>query len=256
MSGSLPTELEDHYTPVEGNWYRCQHSKEDGTLCNTKVYHSEQNPSDLLDHERKHRESDSVNIKNSKSISGSPPESQSEYSATNTGTSDRDTDPSEQEKTVEIVDSSSTSANKIMENTISSIEQGKRIDGRFILRVDSVSTPKNDRKTYELQISDLDGEQCQLDIWKKHDVMTDWSTGDWYLLEELRDSSWTNSNDQTTRRLSSTRNLKVTNLGSNVDTNTTIKCSVKDSNSKNEQTGGSVRNESLFDEIVSEFEDF
>lgn len=58
---TLRKRLNDYYQACDSdgdNWYRCHRTTGDGSRCNTKVYFSARNPTDLRRHERRHSSPD------------------------------------------------------------------------------------------------------------------------------------------------------------------------------------------------------
>jgi hypothetical protein len=75
------------------------------------------------------------------------------------------------------------------------------------------------RKTAYLSVRDKNGREFDLNIWSKHDIDQDWREGQWYALEDARGKVWKPSHGTTQKRLSSTKDLKVTELGEDFDPN-------------------------------------
>jgi hypothetical protein len=60
-----------------------------------------------------------------------------------------------------------------------------------------------------------------INIWSKHDVDKEWSEGEWYTLENARGKVWESKDGTKRKRLSSTKDLIVFELGSEFDPNAT-----------------------------------
>jgi hypothetical protein len=118
--------------------------------------------------------------------------------------------------------------------SIEEISDDARLDGPVVVRCTSVETPRGDRKAHTLFVEDHQGNTCRLNIWTKHELGVDWKEDSWYLLEEVRGKVWGEAGDRT-RQLSSTRDLTVTELGTELSTDA-IQAAIDDS-SKEAGTG-------------------
>jgi hypothetical protein len=94
-----------------------------------------------------------------------------------------------------------------------------RLPGAYLGRVSQQAADPGSRKDAEVQVADIYGEESWLDIWEKHDVTARFEKHHWYLFTELRGKVW-DTDGTTTKRLSSTKDLSVTDLGPTPDVET------------------------------------
>lgn len=266
----LKARLEKYYESDEsegGNWYRCCRITDGDTVCNTKVYFSMNNSSDLVSHEASHKGSkkpeDVVQQKREELTSKAGTQKQKDGESSRTEHSDRSLDQG------------------AFENSWETIPDNSRINGQFLGKVEDVKTPRGEKKSNVLSLVDRTGTRIKLDIWKTHNLNIEWKEGVWYALSEVRGSVWKNKKGKTRKRLSSTKDLEVINLGSDFDyeqvsttepgftvepvgsetsptSSTTV--STQASTTENDKREPLVSDEtkdedSIFDEIVSDFED-
>ncbi len=97
--------------------------------------------------------------------------------------------------------------------TVSAIEEDSRLDQPIVVQVIQSSTVNGNVKDANLRVEDIDGNQTWLNIWSKHAVDILWETGHWYVLLQARGQYWTNSDGETGRNLSSTKDLLVESIG-------------------------------------------
>lgn len=100
------------------------------------------------------------------------------------------------------------------DNSWESIPNNSRLNGQLVVKVEDLVEPRGEKKTDVLRLIDIHGTEFQMDIWKTHDVTHDWTTGNWYALTEARGSVWQTDTGETRKRLSSTRDLGIVDLGS------------------------------------------
>ncbi|WP_048075349.1 homing endonuclease associated repeat-containing protein [Haloquadratum walsbyi] len=96
--------------------------------------------------------------------------------------------------------------------TIDTIESNGRFDRPIPVKVRAVSDTERSRRRETVHIEDLTGSQTDLNVWETHDVTVEWTPGEWYILDEALGKLWTNSNDETTRNLSTTADFTVTRV--------------------------------------------
>ena len=96
--------------------------------------------------------------------------------------------------------------------TIDAIESNGRFDRPIPVKVRSVSDTERSRRRETVYIEDLTGTQTDLNIWETHDVTVEWTPGEWYILDEALGKSWTNSDGETKRNLSTTADFTVTHV--------------------------------------------
>lgn len=97
--------------------------------------------------------------------------------------------------------------------TIGEITEDGRIAGQLAVKVTNFSKKTGAKKQASLLVEDIDGNQCRLNVWQKHDVTVSWKSGHWYLLEQARGKHWTDKRGKANRQLSSTKDLQVTYVG-------------------------------------------
>jgi hypothetical protein len=105
------------------------------------------------------------------------------------------------------------------EMTKASITQDGRLSAPIIVKVTNVTYTQDEKKSALLQIQDIEGEFMRLNVWRTHDINHDWEEGTWYALESARGKTWKSgaSNRSQIKRLSSTRDFEITNLGTSFD---------------------------------------
>jgi hypothetical protein len=103
--------------------------------------------------------------------------------------------------------------------SIKDISGNARLPEPLIVRCNSVETPRSDRQAQTVYVEDIRGHSCRLNTWKKHNLAVSWTEGHWYCLREARGKVW-EKDGATRRQLSSTRDLDVTDLDTDVSTDT------------------------------------
>jgi hypothetical protein len=120
------------------------------------------------------------------------------------------------------------------------IPENERIDGQFLLQVTDVEQ-LNGRKSAHLGVQDKNGREFDMNIWSKHHINQDWREGQWYALEGARGKVWEPSYGTTQKRLSSTKDLKVTELGEDFDPNGGSTRDTSETPSEPQQRGTTTR---------------
>lgn len=97
--------------------------------------------------------------------------------------------------------------------TVETIVEDSRLDKPIAVQVISTSSVDGNVKDARLRVKDIDGTQTWLNIWTKHNIEVSWETNHWYVLQNARGQHWTNSDGETGRNLSSTKDLTVKHFG-------------------------------------------
>lgn len=105
---------------------------------------------------------------------------------------------------------------RALDSSWETIPENERIDRQFLLQVTDVNQTAGSRKTAQLSVQDKNGRTFELDVWSKHEIDQEWREGNWYALEDARGKAW-ESSGETTKRLSSTKDLNVLDLGEDFD---------------------------------------
>lgn len=118
---------------------------------------------------------------------------------------------------------SGESSNRIQPSALDTswetIPANERIDGQFLLQVIGVDQRVGDQKTARLDVRDHKGREFGMVIWSKHGVDQEWREGGWYALENAIGKVWESGDGLTRKKLSSTNDLKVIELGEDFDPN-------------------------------------
>lgn len=117
------------------------------------------------------------------------------------------------------------------------ISESGRIDGQFLLQVTAVDRQVGDRKTAQLNIQDQNGRAFRMNVWAKHDTEQEWNDGEWYALENAIAKVWESSDGTTRKKLSSTDDLEIVELGEDFDPSTASVRTASDTTSERQQTG-------------------
>jgi hypothetical protein len=136
--------------------------------------------------------------------------------------------------------------------TIGDIDEDGRIDKQLAVKVVNMSEEYDNKKQSSLLVEDIYGDQCRLNIWKKHDLSISWNIGDWYLLEQARGKQWTNKHGESNRQLSSTKDLQVTHVGIEKPEKT-VENTASPTGTNTETEGES--NDDILDDVIEEFDD-
>lgn len=96
--------------------------------------------------------------------------------------------------------------------SVDDIPNNKRISNAIEVTITDVSLSDNSKIDYELTIEDSVGNTVAMNIWTTHDVDVSWTESHRYELTNVRGKVWT-KNGQRHARLSSAKNLQVTDLG-------------------------------------------
>lgn len=97
------------------------------------------------------------------------------------------------------------------------IPNNERIQGQFLLQLTEVERRVGARKAARLDVRDQNGREFVMDIWSKHDVDRGWGEGAWYAIENARGKVWESGDGTMRKRLSSTRDFEVVELGTDFD---------------------------------------
>jgi hypothetical protein len=84
----------------------------------------------------------------------------------------------------------------------------------------SVNAARSESKSAEVILTDRTGHEVQLNEWETHDLDIDWAVGEWYALEHARGKVWGTDSGTPTKRLSTTKDFAVIELGSEFDPDT------------------------------------
>lgn len=103
------------------------------------------------------------------------------------------------------------------EHSWDTIPENERLEGQFLGRVVDIDYPENDRKDATVYLEDRLGQDVRLEIWTTHDFNTDLHRGEWYALEHARGKVWGTDSGTPTKRLSTTKDFGVIELGSAFD---------------------------------------
>lgn len=98
------------------------------------------------------------------------------------------------------------------ETSWESIPDNDRLEKQLLVGVTGTRDPHGDRKSVVVEVVDRYGTEFDFDVWVKHDVDTDWTVGEWYALSNTRGTVWEDSDGETCKRLSTTRDLEVEEL--------------------------------------------
>jgi len=94
----------------------------------------------------------------------------------------------------------------------SEIKTSGVFEEKIIVKVIDIQNSPTNLKDYELKIVDLDGDVCELGIWKSHDIDELWERDRWYVLSSYRSSYW-EDNENSSFILTSTEYLTVEDYG-------------------------------------------
>lgn len=97
--------------------------------------------------------------------------------------------------------------------TIGSIDEDSRLDQPIVVQVINSLHLDGDFKDVRLRVEDIDGNQAWLNIWSKHNINVSWETGQWHVLQNARGKYWTSNEGETGRSLSSTKDLLIKRIG-------------------------------------------
>jgi hypothetical protein len=96
---------------------------------------------------------------------------------------------------------------------IAEISEERRLNTPIAVKILSISGTRGGRKEASLLVEDVDGTECRLNVWRKHDIDIPWKQGHWYTLEQVRGKHWTNRSGATRRQLSSTKDMRADHVG-------------------------------------------
>jgi hypothetical protein len=148
--------------------------------------------------------------------------------------------------------------------TIAEITEDARLDQPIAVKICDIVNKSGDTKQVGLLVEDIEGDQCRLNIWHTHGIELTWQEGHWYVLEEARGKVWTNKRGQTERQLSSTGDLRVEHVGSDLpsrgDNGTNCHSKSKDETdttpeSAQEPPADEDESGTILGEVMSEFDD-
>lgn len=151
-------------------------------------------------------------------------------------------------------------------------EEG-RLDQPIAVKAMWVESNPGKKKDASVRMEDLAGGKAWLNVWSVHDIGVDWTEGDWYVLEEARTRAWENSDGETERALSSTRDLTVIHVGDERPDGETVDTDVQQPNQRRDTSdshdgdtttsgageeskqsaGHSDDEDSILDELMGEF---
>ena len=142
-----------------------------------------------------------------------------------------------------------------LETSWETIPANERINEQFLIQVTDVDQQNGGRKTARLGVQDQNGRKFKMNIWSKHGIDLNWREGQWYALEDARGKVWEPSHGTTQKQLSSTKDLKVTELGEDFDPNVGSKKGISEPVSQPQQPGATTNEdvpESTSDARVSD----
>lgn len=165
------------------------------------------------------------------------------------------------------------------ETSWESIPDNSRLSEQLVALVTGIKEPHGDRKSVILEVTDRTGESFKMDVWKKHDISTEWKEYQWYALSETRGTAW-EKDGELRKRLSSTADLEVVEVesdavpdgnqdagGSGSSENSSIEpgsatgdvpAASNGSGTEEDNHDSTKRNEAdagIFDDIISDFDD-
>ena len=106
-----------------------------------------------------------------------------------------------------------------LETSWETITNNERIDEQFLIQVTDVGRQEDHQKSAQLIVQDKNGHELKVNIWSKHDDDWKFKKGRWYALENGLGKVWKSSDGTTRKKLSSTKDLNVIDLGSDFDPN-------------------------------------
>lgn len=96
--------------------------------------------------------------------------------------------------------------------TVDDIPNNERISDRVEVTLVEISSSNNSKVDYELTVKDDEGNTVPMKIWATHDIEALWNESHRYEFTNARGKVWT-KNGRRFARLSSTKDLEVTDLG-------------------------------------------
>ncbi len=101
------------------------------------------------------------------------------------------------------------------------ITEDGRLDQPIAVQILELLNVSGDRKETSLAVEDIEGDRCQMNLWRTHSDEVTWNrkVSHWYMLSNARGKTWTTDDGETKRRLSSTRDLDVHHVGTDPPVN-------------------------------------
>lgn len=111
-----------------------------------------------------------------------------------------------------------TTAPRLDDSTLKStltwddISGSRRLSGPFVVKVEKPLARRSTKVDCRYRITDLDGREFELKIWRTHEISADWEIGSWYVLHEASGSVW--ETDGTVHKLlNSSRDFRAIKAG-------------------------------------------
>lgn len=86
------------------------------------------------------------------------------------------------------------------------IPRNSRLPGPIAVQIKQEKKYRTDRVEGRYLVSDINGKEFELKVWRKHEIDVNWNVDEWYLLENTRGTVW-ESDGEINRLLDSTRDL-------------------------------------------------
>ncbi|WP_148291000.1 homing endonuclease associated repeat-containing protein [Halorhabdus tiamatea] len=128
-----------------------------------------------------------------------------------------DTTPASRLESNDATPQQSSTPQPTVSTTIADVSTEGRLEEPILVKVIASDESPGPRKQAELQVQDVADTKVALQIWEVHDVEVDWDPGHWYELEEARLKLWTTDSGEAMKRLSSTKDLAVRQLGEQIE---------------------------------------